>query len=151
MIQQQVDELTSRVRVLEQMQQEQERKIATARTGQRLEEEDIANPFVVTRYASIPAAPVWPNRPAFLLAGIAGGLLLFVGPVVAKVFLKPTVLSEARLSLLADVPVLVTIPVIPTPGVARLRRQTILRNLLLSALAVAMAAGVAAMQLMDVI
>jgi uncharacterized protein involved in exopolysaccharide biosynthesis len=149
--QRRVDELTARVQVLQQMDMENQKKIAAARAGQRLEQEDIANPFVISSYAATPAAPVWPNRLMILVAGVVGGLLLFTGPVLARALLKPTILSEDGLSMLADVPVLVAIPTIPTPAMASLRRKTNLWNLGLSALAIAIAAAVAAMQLMDVI
>jgi uncharacterized protein involved in exopolysaccharide biosynthesis len=104
-------------------------RIDTARTGQQIEEKEIGNPFEILYEAVVPSSPIWPNRLQFLGFGIVGGLALFLGPLVAWRLLRPVIASEAGLRALGDVPVLISIPVIPTPALARRERRIRIRNL----------------------
>ena len=49
-----------------------------------------------------------------LAAGCVVGLALFVGPLILRRFLNPLVSSEAGLRAIVEIPVLVSIPRIPT-------------------------------------
>jgi uncharacterized protein involved in exopolysaccharide biosynthesis len=131
-VQQQLSDLAARISVLEQTSAENLRKVSAARSGEQLEQEDIANPFVITAFAAPQRDPVFPDRAAFLAAGVAGGLLLFVGPLLARVLLRPTIMTERTLRAMSDLPVLATIPVIPTPKFAKERQASMRRNFGLS-------------------
>ncbi len=131
-IQQQLDTLSNRISVLELPHRENLRKIEAARSGEQLERDDNANPFVVTGYAIAPSKPVSPVRAVFLAVGVAGGLLAFVGTLLARQFLSPKILSEAGLRAMSAAPVLVSIPILPTPEVARRRRRAVRTNFGLS-------------------
>jgi uncharacterized protein involved in exopolysaccharide biosynthesis len=135
-VQQDLDELTLRRDRLERDFQVQQMKIDTARTGQQIEEEELGNPFEIASGAFPASVPAWPKRPEFLGVGVVAGLLLIVGPLIARRLLRPVIASEAGLRALADVPVLVSIPVIPTPAAVRQVRIARLGNWGLAALAV---------------
>ena len=143
--QQKVNDLNNRIQVLEQMHRDNQRKIEAAKSGEQLEKEDIANPFVITTAASPPSQPVSPDRKVFLVAGVGGGLLFFVGPLLARGILAPKIMSEATLRTLSEIPVLVSIPVIATPEVDRRRRAAVRKNFGLSFLAVSVLCGVVAL------
>jgi capsular polysaccharide biosynthesis protein len=68
-------------------------------------------------------------------AGIAAGLVLFVLPVLAKAFLLPVVRSEEVVGGWADVPVLVSIPRIPTPQTMSSERLSRMTNIVGAAVA----------------
>jgi len=135
-VQEELDELTLRRDRLERDFQAQQIKIDTARTGQQIEEEEIGNPFEKVRPARPSSVPAWPNRLQFLGGGIAAGLVLFVGPLLARRLLRPVIASEAGLRALGDVPVLVSIPMIPTPATLRHERHVRIRNWGLAAVSV---------------
>ena len=73
------------------------------------------------------------------------GFALFVGPVVAKYILVPTIVSEAGLKALSEYPVLITINQLQTPSINRLKRSRRIKNLLASMLSMALLAVVLAL------
>ena len=127
-VQQDLEELNLRRQRLENDFDSQQAKIDTARTGQQIEEEELGNPFEIVDDAHPAAVPAWPNRLLFLGGGVLCGMLLFAGPLVAIRLIRPVISSEAGLRELGDVPVLVTIPVIPTTSSDRRARVLRLRN-----------------------
>ena len=143
-IQKEFDDLTRRHQLLRQMHEENQRKITTAKNAEQLEAEDIGNPFVITGYAAPPSKPVFPDPVMFLGAGIVGGLLLFVGPLLARVLLNPVITSEVGLRTATDAELLVAIPLFPTPATKRLQQRTRRLNLWLSAGAASVLCGVVA-------
>jgi uncharacterized protein involved in exopolysaccharide biosynthesis len=151
LIQRQVDDLGERVRVLEAQSRGNLEKIEAARRGEQLEEEEFGNPFMITGLAGPPSVPVFPDRRRFLGAGAAGGLLLFVGPLLAWVFLRQRIMFEMSLRTLADVPVLASIPEIPTEASIRRKRRVHWRNFGLSFLSASMLCAVLALQYLDLI
>jgi hypothetical protein len=73
-------------------------------------------------------------------AGIAAGLILFVLPVLAKAFLLPVVRSEEVIGGWADVPVLISIPRMPTPQTLSSERMGRITNIVGAAVACAVLA-----------
>jgi uncharacterized protein involved in exopolysaccharide biosynthesis len=135
-VQEELDALDMQRQRVERDFQAQQNKIDTGRTGQQIEEEGLGNPFEIVRQAYPSATPAWPNRFQFLGVGVAAGLLLAIGPLVARPLLRPVIASEAGLRALGDVPVLVSIPVIPTPAARRRERNVRIGNWGLAAIAV---------------
>ena len=90
-----------------------------------MEQDGLGKQYEVLGWASPPSVPVEPRPVIVASAGIGIGVLLFVGPLLGRALLFPVVLSEARLIDQAEVPILITIPRIPTQASkrrARLRR-----------------------------
>ena len=77
--------------------------------------------------------------------GLIGGLFLFVGPIIARYFLVPTIVSESGLKEISEYPVLVTINQLQTAHIERERRVRTMKNLLASAFSVAILIAVAAL------
>ena len=150
-IQRQVDDLEARVQVLQAQSRENQKKIETAKSGEQLEGEELANPFMITGFADPPAFPVYPDRLRFLGTGAGVGLLLLVGPLLAQGFVRPRIMFEASLPGLANVPVLATIPEVPTAASTRRARRIQWRNFGLSFLAVSVLGAVYALQYMNLI
>jgi len=123
-VQQDLDELSRRRDRLEREFQAQQINIDTARTGQEIEEKDLGNPFEIVRPARPSQVPAWPNRLQFLGGGVAAGVLVFVGQLLARRLLRPVIASEGGLRALSEVPLLASIPVIPTPEASRRERRT---------------------------
>jgi len=127
-VQEELNELNLRRDRLEHDFTAQQVKIDIARTGQQIEDKKLGNPFQIVRPAYTPSVAAWPNRLQFLGIGIVAGLVLFVGPILARPLLRPVIASEAGLRALGDVPVLVSIPMIPTPASLRRERLVRIRN-----------------------
>ena len=98
--------------------------------------------FEVLSWAAVPTAPVEPQPLIIAAAGIGFGVLLFVGPLLGRSLLLPVIRSETHLKDLADIPVLITIPEIPTRAAARRARGRRLRNAGFSVAAVFVLAAV---------
>ena len=113
-----------------------------AETSERAEQSDRGKQFEVLTWAQTPSVPVEPQPMIIAAAGVGFGVLLFVGPLVARSLLIPVVRSEARLAGLVDLPILVTIPEIPTPESARQARSRRYRNSGFSVAAVLVLAAV---------
>jgi len=93
--------------------------------------------FELAQRAEPSFKPVSPQPTQFYTLGVALGLGLFVGPLLARHFLRPRITSEAGLKALADVPVLVTIPRIETPAARARGVRRMLANVALSAVCAA--------------
>ena len=141
-VERRLDELSGDIPILEKQYAESLAAVIEAENSQRVEQQGGGKQFEIITAASAPSKPVFPSALLFYGTGIGLGLLLFVGPVLARHLLIPIIGSEARLARVSDVPVLVTVPSIPTPAMARRRRRLRLRNAMLSLLAVAMLVAV---------
>lgn len=123
---------------------DQQVQLDTAKESQFLEEGRQASQLELAERATAPRAPVSPIPQRFYALGVIGGLLLFVGPVVGWRFLNPPVSSEAGLRNIADVPVLVSIPRIPTQRFRRHAMKQFAKNLGLALVGVGVLAVVIA-------
>ena len=141
-VQQQYEELAKGLAPLENQYNDYQSKIASARGAETVEETKKGTQFEVIERAIPPSLPVWPNPLRFLAVGVLAGLALFVGPVPLRILLRPVVGSEGRLAALAQVPVLVSIPSLPTPEAEALQRRRRRRNLGLSFLSILALAAV---------
>jgi capsular polysaccharide biosynthesis protein len=63
--------------------------------------------------ANLPVKAEYPNRWQMILMGILGGLLVGIGVVFSRELLDATISSEEEAKKLLNLPVLVTIPVVP--------------------------------------
>lgn len=95
--------------------------------------------FELAESARVPTRPVFPEPMPFFTLGVVGGLILFVGPLLARRVLNPVISSEAGLRALVDLPVLVTFPRVNTPATRGHRTRRTLKNALLSSLCLAVA------------
>lgn len=137
-IQQDYDQLTAGLRVIEDRYNRAKLALETARDSLRFEETQSGVYFEILDRARPPRVPSWPN-PIFMLAvGVIGGIALFVGPIVARAFLRPAISSESSLrSSAPEVPVLVSIPTFDTAESSSTGRRRLIRNFGLSAIACA--------------
>ncbi|HXV75510.1 MAG TPA: hypothetical protein VD788_04265 [Candidatus Polarisedimenticolaceae bacterium] len=122
-----------------------------AGTSELVEQQGQGDQFQIIAGAAPPSNPIHPRPLLFYGVGIAVGLLLFSGPVLGRTILAPVVSSEARILETAAIPVLVSIPSIPTPTIARRRRLLLLRNVALSLLSSAVLGTVLGLKLKDVL
>jgi len=87
-----------------------------------LEEEELAERYIVTRYPSLPYEPAFPNRPLFLVIGVFLGLTIGLLVGLAKEALDGTVRSTRDIRNILGMPPIAAIPEINTPSdVARAR------------------------------
>jgi uncharacterized protein involved in exopolysaccharide biosynthesis len=110
-------------------------KVEDARAAVRIEEAQQGERFEVIAEATAPMFPIRPVPTMVYGIGVMGCLALFVGPIVLRWLLIPTVASEAGLRSLTEVPVLTTVNEMATPEVRRIRRNRVLLNVFASALA----------------
>jgi polysaccharide chain length determinant protein (PEP-CTERM system associated) len=143
-VEQELAELTKGYDVLLQQYKSYEEKAGSARGSQVIEENQKGQQFEVIERAVPPSRPVEPVPLVVFGLGLVGGLLAFVGPVVARALIHPVVQSELGLAAVSDVPILVAIPRIPTPELVRSAERARYRNVGLSALsATVLAAAIA--------
>lgn len=133
-IQQKLNELDRRDAIARENYYKLQRETITARGGQELEKSDLGKRMYVLRYATVPTSPISPQPMRLYAMGLACGLLLFVGPVLARNVLNPVIVSEAGFSGLSDVPMLVSIPTIVTPETQHRSRRRWFANLTLAVL-----------------
>ena len=117
-----------------------QRKVRSARGAQTIEEAEKGEQFNLIQEAVPPTVPVRPVALIVLMAGLGAGLVLFVGPVLAKAVLLPVVRSEEVIGSWADVPVLVSIPRISTPQTISSDRRTRVKNIVGAAVSCAVLA-----------
>jgi uncharacterized protein involved in exopolysaccharide biosynthesis len=116
------------------------KQLEEARQALRLEEKQEGDQFEVIEPAVAPTIPSKPNPMMLVAMGIGAGVFLFVGPVIAKKLLAPTVDSEAGLSSVSEVPILVSIPRVQTDNLARVAWRRKVANVSLAAASVAILA-----------
>jgi polysaccharide chain length determinant protein (PEP-CTERM system associated) len=130
-------ELGKGLDILLQQYRDYQTKAEAAKGAQKMEEGRKGVQFEIIERARAASVPVRPVKP-FVFGGHVGiGLLLFVGPLVVRRLLNPVILSQTALRGFSDVPLLVAIPALPTPDVAREARRRRVQNLGISTLALA--------------
>jgi len=116
-------------------------KSEAAKGAQRIEETHKGQQFEFLERATSPRVPVKPVPATIYGGGLAGGLILFVVPLLARRILRPVVYSQTGLQSLAEAPVLAAIPCIPTRETRRRARRAHLVNWTLSLLSASVLAG----------
>ncbi len=125
-VEQRLAELTEGLQVLRDRYDDYQGKVEEARGSERIEAAQQGERFEVIERAVPPTSPIRPVPLVIYAFGVAVGLVLFVGPPVLRAFFVPTIRSEAGLrEVMGGVPVLVSIPKLVTPEIARsiLRRR----------------------------
>ena len=100
-------------------------KLADASTGERLEEDRQAERFEVIEQATVPDAPVKPNRPRIVIAGSFGSLAAGVGLVVLLEFLNKSVRTVADLERYLQLRPIGVVPYVVTFGERRRKHWAI--------------------------
>lgn len=101
------------------------------------EETQTAGKLEVIERATPPSIPLRPIPAMIYAVGVLAGLLVFVGPLLAKALLDPMISSRAGLLQALEVPVLVSIPRVATDEVLQAARGRRLRNVLVSLASIA--------------
>jgi uncharacterized protein involved in exopolysaccharide biosynthesis len=140
----QLDKLLDETNVLKEEAQELQRQLQDAESGHRLEERQQGEQLEVVEAARVPARPVEPDPIQVFVMGLAVGVVLFVAPLPVRRLLSPLVASESGLRAVSEVPVLVSIPRVPTAENRGLRRRRLIKNVGLSLLSTAALAAVTA-------
>lgn len=88
-------------------------KLASAATGEELELKQQAERFEVVEQASLPDAPISPNRPLILMAGAVGGIgaglaLILLLELMNKAIRRPSELSRIDITPVAIIPYVYT-------------------------------------------
>jgi polysaccharide chain length determinant protein (PEP-CTERM system associated) len=139
-VENELNDLTKGHRVLSDRYEELKGQVEAARQTLKLEEKQEGDQFEIIEPAVAPAIPSKPNPVMLIAMGIGAGLFLFVGPVIAKKLLAPTVDSQAGLAAVSEVPILVSIPRVETDDLARAARRRRVANVGLAAASVAVLA-----------
>ncbi len=139
-VQQHLAELTKGLDALTAQYNDYHRNVQSARGSQTVEEAEKGEQFNLIEKAVPPTIPASPIPLIVNGAGIAAGLVLFVLPVLAKAFLLPVVRSEEVIGSWADVPVLVSIPRIPTLATLSSERRARITNIVGAAVSCAVLA-----------
>lgn len=129
-VEQQLAELTKGLEVLRRQYEEYRSKTEAARGSQRVEESQKGERFEIVERAGAPSTPISPVPLMIYGMGVAIGLTVFVGPVLLRAILIPTLHSSAGVKELGGVPVLVSIPRLDTPEMVHSLRFRRIRNLL---------------------
>jgi protein tyrosine kinase modulator len=102
--------------------QQAQAKLADATTGERLEEDRQAERFEVLEQATVPDAPVKPNRPRIILAGSFGSLAVGAGIVILAEVLDTSIRSVADLEKRLQLRPIGVIPYVITSSERRRHR-----------------------------
>lgn len=141
-IRQQLDELTKGYEQIRSRYNDYQTKVESAKGSEMIEEGRKSEQFEVMEAAQASNIPVEPI-PLFVFGGnIAWALLVFVGPVLIRRVLKPTIGSQKSVKALSDVPLLVAIPPLETAAVVSARHRLRMSNIVCSGLALLLVAGV---------
>jgi polysaccharide chain length determinant protein (PEP-CTERM system associated) len=139
-VENELNDLTKGHRVLSDQYEGLKTQMEASRQALALEEKQEGEQFEVIEPAVAPTIPSKPNPMMLIAMGVGVGLILFVGPVVAKKLLAPTVDSEAGLTAVSEVPILVSIPRVQTDDLARAAWRRKVANVGLAAASVAILA-----------
>lgn len=136
-VQRQLTDLDEENAVVREKWRKLERQAEGAKGSIDLEENDMAQSMEILTEAGVPGSPIEPNPHVIYLVFVLGGVVLFVGPMLARHLLNPPITSEVGLRALTALPVLVSIPRIMTPTNRGLSRRNLVKNIAFS-----LAAGV---------
>jgi polysaccharide chain length determinant protein (PEP-CTERM system associated) len=139
---QRLAELMTGFDVVEKRHEDLQRKVEEARSDQWLEETKQGQQLKIAHVAEPPTMPVRPKPLLIQLIGIAAGLLLFVGPNLARQLLSPVFSSETSLQTITGLPVLASIPRIRTAQMIGADRRRHAKNIGLSLVTVAVVVAV---------
>jgi polysaccharide chain length determinant protein (PEP-CTERM system associated) len=135
-------ELTKGYSALKERYEDYQSKYESAKGAQRMEEGRKGEQFEIIERAIPSTIPIKPVRSFTLAFGLAVGILLFVGPLVLKKLLRPVVSSQNGIKGLAEVPLLVSIPELPTAAVKQSAWHRKVSNYGFSVVSVAVAISV---------
>jgi polysaccharide chain length determinant protein (PEP-CTERM system associated) len=142
-VDQELAELTKNHGVLQDSYRSYLEKYEDARAALRMEESQQGERFEIVDKATAPMLPIKPVPWLIYGFGLVGGITLFVGPIVIRYFLVPTISSEAGLKEISDFPVLISINQLPTASVEQERKKRRFRNLAASVLSIATLVAIA--------
>jgi len=114
-----------------------ERQAEGAEGSINLEETSMAEGMEIIRVAVVPDKAIEPNPMTIYVSFLVAGLILFVGPMLARYALNPPITSELGLRALTSAPLLVTVPRIMTAANRGLPRRNLFKNVAFSILACA--------------
>lgn len=137
-VQQRLDDLRKGYDVLLRRYNELQAKVQDARAAEMMEEAQKGAQFEIIERAVPPALPIMPKPQMILAAGLAGGLLIFVGPLVVRRLIDPLIGSITGFGEVSRIPLMVSIPRIPTPDALRqkLRKRRINVRMSLASVAI---------------
>jgi polysaccharide chain length determinant protein (PEP-CTERM system associated) len=138
MVEARLAELKQGYDVLKDRYNDYQAKAEQAKGAQKIEEGRKGEQFEIIEGAVASSIPVEPKPLMVFGANLAWALLLFIAPSLLPRFLRPVISSQKSLRALADVPVLVVIPPLPTAAVLRGRRRIRAANIAFTTLSVAL-------------
>ncbi len=141
-VQQELDDLARGLSTLRDQYEGYLRNVEASEGALKLEENQMGSRFEVIERGTPPTIPITPKPTAYHGAGIALGLLLFVGPLLGRRLLSPLLLSEAGLREILGDGLFVSVPVIDNPRSKRRLRRMRLLNVGLSLLSILLLAAV---------
>jgi len=118
-----------------------ERDAERAQGAVALEESEMGQRMEILEAAPIPVTPYFPQPLQVYVLCLVMSCGLFLGPVLARSFLRPVIVSEAGFGELSEVPVLSSIPTIQTDQVRKTRRGLTLKNVAFAALSCVILVG----------
>ena len=107
-------ELTRDLDLARQQYNESKSRLMSVRRAGVLEEEELAERYVVTHYPSLPYKPAFPNRPLFIVIGLFIGLAIGIGVGMIAEALDNSVRSTRDIKIILDMPPIAAIPQIHT-------------------------------------
>lgn len=150
-VRRQMEEMSGGLDVLIRKHNDRLSDVSDAQGAVVVEGEALGAQFEVIAWAPPRAPLVFPKPILVLGTCVSLGLVLFVAPIVARRFFSPIVRSESRLMSVAEIPVLVTIPAIPTPERAQRRKRQHILNFTLAAFSILAVAVVMVLKMMGLL
>lgn len=98
-------------------------KLAEASTGEQIEIRSKGGSFSIVELATPPEDRVSPNRKRIAAAGLAGGIFLALGLVVALELINRSIRRPVDISRMLEKPLLATVPYIWLPEERRARKR----------------------------
>jgi polysaccharide chain length determinant protein (PEP-CTERM system associated) len=141
-VDQELSELTKNHGVLQDKYRDYLEKYEDARAALRIEQAQQGERFEIIEEARPPMLPTKPVPAMIYGMGIIGGLCLFVGPIVLKFLLAPTINSESGLKAISEFPIFITLNQLQTTEIVRKHKRRIMKNVFATALSILVLAAV---------